>query len=168
MKGTIIFCVAVGIQFLAVLAQATPYQEKVFRMERGEYAGQIEENTQKSIEADLSRRDPKWEVKTLSHSSTASHRLLELKRADIRVTVSLQYLLTVDDAAKHLQYRLHMISMPRFKPLKGVGEEGYLLTEKGPIWFRVGKVIVSVTSSDGLVETEQAVAERIVSSARAV
>ena len=168
MKGTIILCVVVGIQILTTIAHAAARQEKVFRIERGEYASQIDEKIQKRIEADLRQRDYNWEVTTLAHSSTASHRLLELRQGDLKVTVSIQYLLTVDDAAKHLQYRLQMISMPRYKPLRGVGEEGYVLTEKGPIWFRVGKIVVSVTSSDGLVETQRIVTDRIVGSARAV
>jgi hypothetical protein len=167
MRAIIVFCVAMGIQALAILAQTATYQEKVSRIERGEYASQIDENTQTRIEADLSQRDPKWGITTLAHSSTASHRLLELRQGELRVWVSMQYLLTVEDAAKHLQYRLSTISMPRFKPLKGVGEEGYVLTEKGHIWLRVGRTVVSVTSSDG-VEAERAVAERIVASARAV
>ena len=165
---TLMLYIAVGIQLLTTIAQTAAYQEKVFRMERGEYADQIDENTQKRIEADLGQGDLKWEVTTLAHSSTASHRLLELKQGGIRVTVSIQYLSTVDDAAKHLQYRLHMISMPRFKPIKGLGEEGYVLSEKGPIWCRVGKIVVEVNSSDGLVETQRTVTGRIVASANAV
>lgn len=168
MKGTIIICVVVGLQIVTTIAHAAAHQEKVFRIEHGEYASQIDENTQKRIEADLRQSDSNWEVKTLAHSSTASHRLLELSQGDLKVTVSLQYLLTADDAAKHLQYRLQTISMPRFKPLRGVGEEAYVLTEKGPIWFRVGRIVVSVTSSDGLLETQRIVTDRIVASARAV
>ena len=168
MKGTINVCVVISIQVLTSIAQAAAYQEKVFRIERGEYASEIDETTQKRIEADLRQRNPNWEVTTLAHSSTASHRLLELRQGELRVWVSMQYLLTVEDAAKHLQYRLYTISMPRFKPLKGVGEEGYVLTEKGHILLRVGRMVLSVTSSAGLVETERAVAERIVASARAV
>ena len=167
MRATVIFCVVMGIEVLATLAQAAMHQEKVIRVERGEYASQIDENIQKRIEADLSQRDPKWAVTTLAHSSTSSHRLLELRQGKIRVWVSMQYLSTVEDAAKDLQYRLYTISMPRFKPLKGVGEEGYVMTEKGGILLRVGRVVVSVTSSDGLVEIERAVAERIFASARA-
>ena len=167
MKRAIMFYIAVGIQLLTTIAQATAYQEKVFRMERGEYANQIDEDIQKRIEADLGQGDLKWEVTTLAHSSTASHRLLELKQGGIRVTVSIQYLSTVDDATRHLQYRLHMISMPRFKPIKGLGEEGYVLSEKGPIWCRVGKIVLEVTSSDGLIDTQRTVAGRIVSSANA-
>ncbi len=83
MKATILFCATVGIQVLASVAQGTASQEKVFRIERGEYASAIDENTQNRIEADLSQRDPKWSVTTLAHSSTASHRLLELRQAEL-------------------------------------------------------------------------------------
>jgi hypothetical protein len=58
MKATIILGVAVGIHALSTIAQSAAYQDRVVRIERGEYASRIDETTQKSIEADLSQRDP--------------------------------------------------------------------------------------------------------------
>ncbi len=162
MKGRNILSVAMAALVMTIIGQATTYQEKVFQIERGEYARQIDKSIQCRIENDLRLSDLNWEVTTLAHSSTASHRLLELRKGVTRVTVSIQYLLTPDDAAKHLQFRLHMISVPRFKPLKELGEEAYVLTENGIIWFRIGKVVVEV--SNGSIETQRTVADRIVAS----
>ena len=49
MKRAIILYIAVGIQLLTTIAQAAAYHEKVFRIERGEYANQIDENTQERL-----------------------------------------------------------------------------------------------------------------------
>ena len=143
------------------------FQEQVVRMERGEYADQVDENIENRIETELRLGDPQWSVTILKHSSQGGRRLLELKHGTLRVTAGIVYLKSVEDAAKDLQFRLQTIQIPRFKKLAGLGDEGYTMTEAGPILFRVQVIVVQIESSDKSIETQNAVAQRIISSVHA-
>jgi hypothetical protein len=96
------------------------FQEQVVRIERGQYADQIDENIENRIETELGLGDPQWSVTILKHSSQGGRRLLELKHGPLRVTAGIVYLKSVEDAAKDLQFRLHTIQIPRFKKLAGL------------------------------------------------
>ena len=143
------------------------FQEPVVRIERGQYADQVDEDIENRIEADLRLGDPQWSVTILKHSSQGGHRLLELKNGTLRVTAGILYLKSAEDAAKDLQFRLHTIQIPRFKKLTGLGDEGYMMTETGTLLFRVQLIVVQIESSDQSIETQNAVAQRIISSVRA-
>jgi hypothetical protein len=143
------------------------FQEQVVRIERGQYADQIDENIENRIETELGLGDPQWSVTILKHSSQGGRRLLELKHGPLRVTAGIVYLKSVEDAAKDLQFRLHTIQIPRFKKLAGLGDEGYTMTEAGPLLFRVQMIVVQIESSDKSIETQNAVAQRVISSVHA-
>ena len=142
-------------------------QEPVVSFERGQYADQVDEDIENRLEADLRLGDPQWSVTILKHSSQGGHRLLELKNGTLRVTAAILYLKSAEDAAKDLRFRLHTIQIPRFKKLTGLGDEGYMMTETGTLLFRVQLIVVQIESSDQSIETQNAVAQRIVSSVRA-
>ena len=143
------------------------FQEQVVRIERGEYADQLDEDIENRIETELRLGDPQWSVTILKHSSQGGRRLLELKHGTLRVTAGIVYLKSLEDAVKDLQYRLYTIQIPRFKKLAGLGDEGYTMTETGPLLFRVQMIVVQIESSDQSIETQTAVAQRIISSVRA-
>jgi hypothetical protein len=143
------------------------FQEQGVHVERGQYADQIDVDIENRIENELKLGDPQWSVTILKHSSQGGHRLLELKQGTLRVTAGIVYLKTVGDAAKDLQFRLNTIQIPRFKKLAGLGDEGYIMTETGPLLFRVQIIVVQIESSDRSVETQNAVGQRIISSVRA-
>ena len=143
------------------------FQEQVVRIERGEYADQLDEDIENRIETELRLGNPQWSVTILKHSSQGGHRLLELKHGTLRVTAGIVYLKSLEDAAKALQYRLNTIQIPRFKKLAGLGDEGYTMTEIGPLLFRVQMIVVQIESSDQSIETQTAVAKRIISSVHA-
>jgi hypothetical protein len=148
------------------LPTLTCLQQEVVRIERGEYAEHVDESTENRIEAALRLTDPQWSVTILLHSSQGGRRLLELKQGTLRVTAGITYMMSVADAAKELQFRLHTIQIPRFKRLEGLGDDGYLMTET-TLLFRVGRLVVQIDSSDQSVETQTAVAQRIIASVRA-
>ena len=140
------------------------FQKPVFRIERGQVADQVDDPIEDRIENDLRLADPQWSVIILKHSSQGGRRLLELKRGTLSVTVGIVYLKSMEEAAKDLQFRLYTIQMPKFKKLEGLGDEGYTMTETGPLLFRVQMIVVQIESSDQSIETQNAVAQRVISS----
>jgi hypothetical protein len=152
---------------IATVVNGTFAQQPIRRIEPGEYADYVDEKIQSRIETELKLSEPQWLVTTVKYSpnkdySHGSYRLLELKQGTTTVTVGITYFKSVEDAAKNIQYRWFLIQMPRFEAVKGVGDEAYSLTGKGPLLFRVQSLVVRIDSSDQSLDTEKAVAHTIV------
>jgi hypothetical protein len=131
----------------------------------GEGRRNIDESMQSRIESELSQT-LSWHTKTLLHSSTHNGRLLELVRDGVRVTISLHYLVTSEDAAKYLKCQLQTISVPRYKSVPDIGDEAYVL-KTSHLLFRTDTVVLGVDSQDQSFETEREIARHLISAIKA-
>lgn len=129
----------------------------------GARAPAIDESIQARVVYDLTRLAPTWSVRTLLHSSTPASRLLELTNGTLRITVSISYLATSDDAARSLQCRLRTIAMPRFRRVMGIGDEAFVLSSSS-LMFRAGRLLLQVDASDMSLDTERTIAMRVLAS----
>jgi hypothetical protein len=166
MMKAILVCLLVGVCGPAYGPTSARLQQQVVRIERREYADEVDEKVESRIETQLKLDDPQWSVTILKHSSQGGRRLLELQRGTPRVTVGIVYLKTEGEAAKDIQFRLHTIQMPTFKKLEELGDEGYTMTETGPLLFRVRMIVVQIESSDRSIVTQHNVAQRVIASVR--
>jgi hypothetical protein len=145
--------------------QTSPRASAAAASDCGVPAPTIDETVQRRIVYDLTQVAPTWSVRALLHSSSPGGQLLELLNEGLRVTVLVSYMATRDDAARHLQCRLMMIAVPRFRPVAGIGDEAFVVSSHH-LLIRIGRLVLDVEASDQSFEAEVAVATRVLSSIR--
>jgi hypothetical protein len=134
------------------------------RLDCGLRAAGVDDDVQRRIIYDLTRLPPTWSVRTWVSSNTATSRFLELTSDRVRVFVSISYLVSSDDAARSVRCGLSMISVPRvFPAVADIGDEAYAMSTSH-LLFRIGALMVHVQSSDESLDTQKAVAIRLIAS----
>ena len=166
MKRIALVIVLTSLGTISALAP-THGQEPVLRVERGEYADQIDEDIETKIVNNLQLLEPRWTVINLKPSSERGQRLLGLDRGPLRVKVSIEYMKTREDAANEVRFHLHTFQAHPFRKLDRLGDEGYALTENGFLLFRVDMIVVEIDSSDRSIETQTSIAQRVKSCVQA-
>jgi hypothetical protein len=126
-------------------------------------AGGVDDAVQSRVIYDLTRLPPTWSVRTWVSSSTATSRLLELTNGGVRVFVSVTYLTSSDDAVRMMRCGLAIITVPKFRRVAGIGDEAYVMTDSH-LMFRIGTLVLHVQSSDRSLDTEKAIAIRLIAS----
>ena len=129
----------------------------------GSSADGIDDAVQSRIIYDLARLPPTWSVRTLTSSNSAANRLIELTSDGKRAWVAVSYLASSDDAARSLQCRLMTISVLRARPVAGIGDEAYVLADYH-LLFRAGALVLHVQSFDHSLDSEKAIATRVIAS----
>ena len=142
---------------------AAPALVSLPRLSCGVQAAGIDDAVHNRIINDLMEVPPTWSVGLRTSSNTAANRLLELTADGKRVWVGISYLASRDDAALNLRCRLIVIPVLRHRSVAGIGDEAFVLTES-VLLFRFGTLVFHVQSFDQLLDSEKAIAIRLIAS----
>jgi hypothetical protein len=135
----------VGLLVLAtaVTAESTVLSQTVRTHEPGLYATRISGSTRSQIEQAVSGFEPGWA--STPHTMCGGHGcLFEFAKGDQFLRIEVTFMESSAEATKQLDYRLNAVALPEYRPLEGVGDEAFLVTDRGPILFRAGTAVVSV------------------------
>lgn len=156
------------IPFLVLLSSlmAVYAQEETQASSIGRPAPATDPLVERVIGESIHLNELKWTLSAHYESSPAAA-YWEWKDGKRKVMVIVSYLASRDDAKRRVEYTLKGVALPKYKPIYGIGEEAYLITETGPVLFRVKSVVVDVSGHKVKAAVIRRFAELIASAVRA-